>query len=57
MISEQALEATELIRPGSRVDYEYRVQTDQDLNVWLEEFEQAFPETERRLVGFTSARG
>lgn len=45
MISEQALEATELIRPGSRVDYEYRVQTDQDLNVWLEEFEQAFPET------------
>ncbi|WP_166258552.1 ABC transporter permease [Marinobacter salicampi] len=45
MISEQALEATNLIRPGSRVDYEYRLQTDQDLNVWLEEFEQAFPDT------------
>ncbi|PXX91636.1 ABC transporter permease [Marinobacter vulgaris] len=46
MISEQALEATQLIRPGSRVDYEYRVQTDQNLPVWLEEFEQAFPETD-----------
>ena len=45
MISEQALEATNLIRPGSRVDYEYRVQTDQDLNLWLEEFEQTFPDT------------
>ncbi len=44
MISEQAVEATGLIRPGSRVDYEYRVQTDQDLDVWLDEFEQAFPE-------------
>ncbi|MGB1950062.1 MAG: ABC transporter permease [Marinobacter sp.] len=44
IISEQAVEATGLIRPGSRVDYEYRVQTDQNLDVWLEEFEQAFPE-------------
>lgn len=45
MISEQALEATQLIRPGSRVDYEYRVQTDQDLTLWLDEFEQTFPDT------------
>lgn len=45
MISEEALKATELIQPGSRVDFEYRVKTDQDLNVWLDEFEQAFPET------------
>lgn len=44
MISEQAVEATELIRPGSRVDYEYRVKTDQNLDVWLADFEQAFPE-------------
>jgi len=44
MISDQALDATNLIRPGSRVDYEYRVQTGQDLDVWLEQFEQAFPE-------------
>lgn len=44
MISEQAVEATELIRPGSRVDYEYKVKTDQNLDVWLADFEQAFPE-------------
>ncbi|TGN41850.1 ABC transporter permease [Marinobacter confluentis] len=45
MISEEALDATNLIRPGSRVDYEYRVQTDQNLEVWLEDFERAFPAT------------
>ncbi|MCC4285358.1 hypothetical protein LL273_16685 [Marinobacter salarius] len=44
MISEQAVEATELIRPGSRVDYEYRVKTDRNLDTWLADFEQAFPE-------------
>lgn len=44
MISEQAVEATELIRPGSRVDYEYRVKTDQNLDTWLADFEQAFPQ-------------
>ena len=44
MIAEQALDATGLIRPGSRVDFEYRVQTDQDLDSWLAEFEQAFPD-------------
>jgi putative ABC transport system permease protein len=45
MISDEAVEATGLIRPGSRIDYEYRIQTDRDLNVWLAEFEQAFPDT------------
>ena len=44
MIAEQALDATQLIRPGSRIDYEYRVQTDRDLNLWLAEFEQRFPQ-------------
>jgi len=44
MISAQAVEATELIRPGSRVDYEYKVKTDQNLDTWLNEFEQAFPQ-------------
>jgi putative ABC transport system permease protein len=45
MISEAAVEATGLIRPGSRVDYQYRVQTDRNLDVWLTEFERAFPDT------------
>ena len=53
MISEAALEATELIRPGSRVDYEYRVQTDRDLNTWLDEFEQAFPDPRWDTTTFT----
>ena len=44
MISAEALQATELMRPGSRVDFEYRVQTDRDLKLWLDEFEQAFPD-------------
>ncbi len=45
IISEPALEATNLIRPGSRVDYEYRVKTDHNLEAWLADFEQAFPDT------------
>ncbi|MDJ0739622.1 MAG: ABC transporter permease [Gammaproteobacteria bacterium] len=52
MISEQAVESTGLIRPGSRIDYEYRVQTDQDLDVWLEEFERAFPDTRWDITTF-----
>ena len=44
MISDEALQAAQLIQPGSRVDYEYRVQTDRDLTVWLNELEQAFPD-------------
>lgn len=44
MISGEAVAATELLRPGSRVDYEYRVKTDQKLEEWLADFEQAFPE-------------
>ena len=44
MISEQGLQDAQLIQPGSRVDYEYRVQTDQDLGLWLTEFERAFPD-------------
>jgi putative ABC transport system permease protein len=52
IISAEALQATELIRPGSRVDYEYRVQTDRDLSVWLDEFEQAFPDTRWDITTF-----
>lgn len=52
MISEQAVEATGLIQPGSRVDYEYRVQTDHDLTNWLAEFEQAFPNSRWDITTF-----
>ncbi|WP_238942183.1 ABC transporter permease [Marinobacter sediminum] len=52
MISEQAVDATQLIRPGSRVDYEYRIQTERDLDLWLEEFERAFPDTRWDITTF-----
>lgn len=52
MISGEALQATELIQPGSRVEYQYRVQTDRDLGVWLAEFEQAFPDTRWDVTTF-----
>jgi putative ABC transport system permease protein len=52
MISEQAVEDTELIRPGSRVDYEYRIQTDRNLDTWLAEFEQTFPDTRWDITTF-----
>jgi putative ABC transport system permease protein len=52
MISEEGLQAAELIGPGSRIDYEYRVQTDRELNGWLNEFEQAFPDTRWDITTF-----
>ncbi|MEC7816571.1 MAG: FtsX-like permease family protein [Pseudomonadota bacterium] len=52
MISEQAVDATGLIRPGSRVDYEYRIQTDQNLDAWLDDFEQAFPDSRWDITTF-----
>lgn len=44
IISAEAIEATGLIRPGSRFDYEYRVKIDGELEAWLAAFEQAFPD-------------
>ncbi|SDS50805.1 putative ABC transport system permease protein [Halopseudomonas xinjiangensis] len=52
MLSDAGLQATELISPASRVDYEYRVQTDRDLNAWLDEFERAFPDTRWDVTTF-----
>lgn len=52
IISDEALKAAELIRPGSRLDYEYRVQTDRDTEVWLEEFERAFPDARWDITTF-----
>lgn len=52
MISDEALQATELIRPGSVVDYQYRVQTDRNLDTWLDEFEQAFPDSRWDITTF-----
>jgi putative ABC transport system permease protein len=52
MIAEQAVAATGLIRPGSRIDFEYRIQTDRDLDGWLAAFERAFPDTRWEITTF-----
>lgn len=52
MISDEALQAAELIRPGSVVEFRYRVQTDRNLGAWLNEFEQAFPDTRWDITTF-----
>ena len=52
MMSEDALMQTGLIQAGSRVDYEYRVRTDQDLNNWQQSLFAAFPGTDWEVSTF-----
>jgi putative ABC transport system permease protein len=52
MLSQQGVDAAELIRPGSRVDYEYRIQTDRNLESWLQAFEEAFPDQRWDITTF-----
>ena len=44
LISSDALEASGLIRPGSRIDYEYRIKTAQPAEQWREQFYARFPQ-------------
>lgn len=44
LISDEALLASGLIQPGSRVDYDYYLKTDVDPRQWRDLFYQAFPE-------------
>ena len=34
------------------MDYEYRVRTEQNLDTWLEQFEQAFPDARWEITSF-----
>jgi putative ABC transport system permease protein len=52
IIAEQAVDATQLLGPGSRIDYEYRIQTKQDIDSWLAQFEQAFPGARWEITTF-----
>ncbi len=52
MISEQALGASGLVLPGSRIEYEYRVRTDQDPDDWQSEFFTSFPDTDWEVSTF-----
>lgn len=52
MISEAALADTGLVLPGSRVDYDYRVRTEDDLNDWQQALFAAFPGTNWEVSTF-----
>ena len=52
MISEEALVATGLLRPNSRVEYEYRVRTEQNYNDWQSALFAAFPNTNWEVSTF-----
>ncbi len=52
MMSEAALLESNLILPGSRVDYEYRVRTDQDLDEWQRDLFATFPGTDWEVGTF-----
>ena len=52
MISTPALAETGLVLPGSRIDYEYRVRTDLDLEEWQQAFFAAFPGTNWEVSTF-----
>jgi putative ABC transport system permease protein len=52
LVSEQALQASGLIQPASRVDYEYRVRTNIEANEWREQFYQQFAQTDWEVRTF-----
>jgi putative ABC transport system permease protein len=52
LLSEQALQASELIQPGSRIDYDYHVRTNTNAEVWRLRFYQAFPNETWRVRTF-----
>ena len=44
IIDEQALAQSELMQPGSLVDYDYRIRTDEDADTWRSALRDAFPD-------------
>jgi putative ABC transport system permease protein len=52
LVAEGALMATGLVQPLSRVDYRYRVRTDQPANQWRDSFVAAFPALDAEVQSF-----
>ena len=52
LVSEGALRATGLVQPLSRVDYRYRVRTDQSPSAWRDAFTSAFPALDAEVDTF-----
>lgn len=53
LLSSDALEATGLVQPGSLLDYEYRVKTEQNLATWRAALHRAFPNANWEVRTFT----
>lgn len=53
LLAAEALSATGLIAPGSRVEYRYRVKTDEPPERWRRDFAAAFPESESEIGTFS----
>lgn len=52
LVADGALMATGLVQPLSRVDYRYRVRTDQPANAWRDSFVAAFPALDAEVQSF-----
>lgn len=52
LISEEAMDESGLLRPGSRVEHEYRIRTTVDAQTWEANFVAQFPNTEWEIQTF-----
>ncbi|MDX1451685.1 MAG: FtsX-like permease family protein, partial [Oleiphilaceae bacterium] len=52
LLSQDALNASGLVHPASRIEYEYRVRTDQTARAWKRQFMAAFPDSEWEVRTF-----
>nr|WP_250884019.1 FtsX-like permease family protein [Glaciecola sp. XM2] len=52
LISESAMDASNLILPGSRVEHEYRIKTSLDVKTWEANFIAQFPNTDWEIQTF-----
>ena len=53
LLSDEALRASDLLRPGSLVEYEYHVRSDVPAETWRERFYDAFPQQTWEVKTFT----
>ncbi|MDX1513226.1 MAG: ABC transporter permease [Gammaproteobacteria bacterium] len=54
LIAADALDASRLIQPGSRIEYEYRVRIDGDANAWRDALTAAFPDADFEVHTFSN---
>lgn len=52
LISQEAMNASGLLRPGSRIEHEYRIRTTLDAQTWENNFIAQFPNTEWEIQTF-----